>query len=55
MIYFWTTITRPRAMYVINKAWSKELEILKKSSRNCRCYIATMTFQNGRYFPFEVI
>ncbi len=25
-------------MYVLNKAWSEELEILKKRLRDCRCY-----------------
>ncbi len=25
-------------MYVLNKTWSGELEISKKSLRNCRCY-----------------
>ncbi len=41
-------------MYVLDKAWSEELEILKKV-RVITVAMATMTFQNGRYFPFKVI
>ncbi len=45
-------------MYILDKAWSEELENLK----NVRVTVvatyawqSTMTFQNGGYFPFKVI
>ncbi len=41
-------------MYILDKAWSEELEILKKV-RMTDVAMATMTFQNGGYFPFKVI
>ena len=40
-------------MYVLDKAWSEELEILKKVRVNVIA-MATMTFPNGGYFPFKV-
>ena len=41
-------------MYILDKAWSKELEIFEKV-RVTVVAMATMTFQNGGYFPFKVI
>ncbi len=41
-------------MYVLNKAWSKKLEILKKVHVTVVA-MATMMLQNGGYFPFKVI
>ena len=39
---------------ILNKTWSGELEILKKAYVTVVA-MATMTFQNGGYFPFKVI
>ncbi len=41
-------------MYVPDKAWSKELGILKKVCLSVVA-MATKTFQNGGYFPFKGI
>ncbi len=41
-------------MYVFNKAWSKELKVLKKVYITVVA-MATMTFQNGVYFSFKSI
>ncbi len=41
-------------MYILDKAWSEELEILKKVPVTVVA-MAAMTFQNSGYFPFKVI
>ncbi len=42
-------------MYILDKAWSEELEILKKVRVTVVAMTTIMTFQNGGYFPFKVI